>query len=71
VTRFAPFQALLGIGGLLVAVWALLGGPDLNGSDSAMWIALAVAVGVGLVLIFSGGRDKTKVSTSSKPGPNS
>jgi purine-cytosine permease-like protein len=67
VTRIAPLQALLGIGGLLVALWALMGGPELSGSDSAMWIALAVAVGVGLILIFSGGRDKKAAPTTSGP----
>ena len=61
VTKFAPFQAVTGIAGLLVALWAIAGGPELNGSDSTMWIALAVAVGVGLILIFSGGRDKKKL----------
>ena len=61
MTRFAPFQAVTGIAGLLVALWAIAGGPELNGSDSTMWIALAVAVGVGLILIFSGGREKKKL----------
>ena len=69
MTRFAPFQAVIGLAGLLVALWAIAGGPELSGSDSTMWIALAVAVGVGLILIFSGGRADKKLPGVSEHEP--
>ncbi|WP_020108737.1 hypothetical protein [Nocardia sp. 348MFTsu5.1] len=59
MNKFSPTLALSGIGALLVAVWGLLGGPDITNSATALWSALVVAVLVGLVLIFSGGRHDT------------
>ena len=56
MNKFSPTLALSGIGALLVAVWGLLGGPDITNSATALWSALVVAVLVGLALIFSGGR---------------
>jgi hypothetical protein len=53
--------ALAGLGSALVAIWGLLGGPEISGSDSTPWIILGVTVAIGLTLIFSGGR-----GTSSK-----
>lgn len=58
MSRFSPTLALAGLGAALVAIWGLLGGPDITGSGSAGWIILAVTVAVGLALIFSGGRSK-------------
>lgn len=68
MSKFSPTLALAGIGAALVAIWGLLGGPDITGSGSAGWIILGVTVVVGLALIFSGGRGQpsdTKPSNSS------
>ncbi|HEY9312774.1 hypothetical protein [Williamsia sp.] len=56
MNKFSPTLALSGIAALLVAVWGLVGSPDITNSGTALWSALAVAVLVGLALIFSGGR---------------
>jgi peptidoglycan/LPS O-acetylase OafA/YrhL len=56
VNKFSPTLALSGIAALLVAVWGLIGSPDITNSGTALWSALAVAVLVGLALIFSGGQ---------------
>ncbi|PYE14619.1 hypothetical protein DFR67_11280 [Williamsia limnetica] len=70
MSRFSPTLALVGIGAALVAVWGLLGAPDLNGSAAGPWIILGITVVVGLALIFSGGRGKgsdVKKSTPTSP----
>ncbi|MCZ4552754.1 hypothetical protein [Gordonia rubripertincta] len=71
MSKFSPTQALVGIGVALVAVWGLLGGPDIDGSGAGPWVILGVTVIVGLTLIFSGGRgrgpDAKKSTTASRP----
>ena len=68
--KFSPTLALSGIGALLVAIWGLLGGPDITNSGTALWSTLVVAIFVGLALIFSGARpDKSRRHDTEDTGP--
>ncbi len=68
MSKFSPKLALAGIGAALVAIWGLLGGPDIPSSGSMRWIVLGVTVAIGIALIFSGGRGKR---SEAKPGNSS
>lgn len=68
--NFSPTLALTGLGAALIAIWGLLGGPDITGSGSVQWIVLGITVAVGLALIFSGGRGKRSAEKSSTTSPD-
>lgn len=69
MNKFSPTLALTGVGAALIAIWGLLGGPDITGSGSTGWIILGVSVAIGLALIFSGGRGKASESKRNAPNP--
>ncbi|GAA1455824.1 hypothetical protein [Williamsia maris] len=53
--RFSPTQAVVGVAGLAVAVWALAGAPDIADTGAVRWGVVGVAVLIGAVLIVVGG----------------
>ena len=53
--RFSPTQAVVGVVGLAVAVWGLVGAPDIADSGAVRWGVVGIAVLIGVVLIVVGG----------------
>ncbi|MGU3292128.1 hypothetical protein [Williamsia sp. M5A3_1d] len=50
-----PAQALVGVVGLAIAVWGLVGSPEFTDIAVLGWAGVGVAVVLGAVLIIVGG----------------
>ncbi|GAC48677.1 hypothetical protein [Gordonia aichiensis] len=54
--RRAPGLALVGVAALAVAIWGLVGTPELPSASVLGWGVVGIGLVVGLVLLVSGAR---------------